>query len=858
MAKPRLFLIDAHTICYRSFYAVRGLSTSKGQPTNAVFGVINILKKILRDFDPEYVAVCFDSKKKTHRQEKFAEYKIQRPKMPDELIDQMPIIKDVIKAYNLSIFELGGFEADDIIATLSKHKFDEDIEVVIVSEDKDLYQLLDDKVKFFSARKDKLLDCKDVEELLGFAPEKMVDFIGFAGDQSDNIPGVLGVGEVTAKKLINQYGDLEGVYEHLDEIKPEKLKEKLTLNKDTAFLSKELAVLVITVPFQIDLKQLKVEAPNNERLFELFKELEFKKLADEVGSKDEKEITLKSIQDDEALSSLIKEIKEEGKFAFLVDKKETEDLFSTEGLLIATRKDEVVCVSKEMAQKLGSIFEDKAITKITHNLKGVLRELSDIEFLSELEKDRGDIFDVMVAGYLIRPAQGSFSVTDIAWNHLKITLPEQNKSPSEVKAVYDVYPLMTEELKSKELVDLFNKIEMPLTYVLSKMEKYGVALDLDLLAQLSKDGDKKIKTLTADLYEQAGEEFNLNSPKQLSHIMFDKLSLPPVKKTKTGFSTDEGVLTKLAKTYEFPKLLLEYRQIAKLKSTYIDALPKLIDEDTGRIHAQFNQTGTETGRLSSSKPNLQNIPIRTELGRQVRKAIVPSKGRTLLAVDYSQIELRILAHLSGDEMLTEAFKNDQDIHSFTASLIFDIDQVDVTKEMRNTAKRVNFGIVYGMSSFGLSKDLNISPFEAQEFIDKYFLRYPKVKEFMTNTISECEQKGFVMTLLNRRRYIPDILAQNNSIRQFAQRQAINTPVQGSAADLMKIAMIDVENEMIKQEMESKMLITVHDELVFDVVKSEEEKLITLARDFMEGALKLSVPIKVSIKAGDNWLEMKEI
>ena len=851
--KSRLFLIDGHALCYRAFFAIRELATSKGQATNAVYGFCNILRKILREHKPDYLAVCFDSKKKTYRQEKYAEYKVQRPSMPDNLVSQIPIIKDVIRAHNLMIFELGGYEADDIIGTFSNKASDEGLEVVIVSDDKDMYQLLDENVKIFNSRKDAVLTYEDVKEKLGFEPTRIVDYIGLAGDKSDNLPGVMGVGEVTAKKLLSQFDDLESIFENIEEVNPIKLREKLQVNKESAFFSKELAILETTVPFHFDLDQLKVEKADNKQLYEMYKDLEFRKWADELSSevKTTEDIKICSLKDKPELNKIIDEIEAEGKFSFLIST--SDDLFEGNNLYLSVGRTNVYSFNIDLLAELKGVFGDDTITKITFDIKSVSKVLAS--YNCELN----GCFDIMLAGYLLNPSRTSYSVSDLSWEYLKVSVPEKDKIAHETENIYLLFPFLSRELDHKSLLPLFNDIEMPLALVLSKMERCGVKIDIELLKELSKSCEKKIEELKSKLFVMAGEEFNVNSPKQLSVILFDKMKYPAGKKTKTGYSTDESVLAKLAKDNEFPKLILEYRQLAKLKSTYIDAFPVLVDSDSGRIHASFVQNGTETGRLSSRNPNLQNIPIRTDLGAQIRRAIISSsEDRVLLAADYSQVELRILAHLSGDETLKKAFDDDQDIHQYTASLIFDVEESKVTKKMRNSAKRVNFGIVYGMSSFGLSKDLDVSQKEAQMFIDKYFDRYPKVKEFMDNTIKECEENGYVRTLLNRRRYIPEIKSKNMSVRQFAQRQAINTPVQGSAADLMKLAMINIQNELEKRKLESKMLITVHDELVFDTLKKEKDEMIALVRSLMETPLNLSVPVTVTVKIGSNWLEMTEV
>ena len=857
MAKHKLFLIDGHALCYRCFFAIKALATSKGQPTNAVYGFVRVLRNILKEHQPDYMAVCFDSKEKTRRQQKFAEYKIHRPSMPDDLRSQIPVIKDVVEAFHIPIFELGGFEADDIIATITKKCADQNLDVVIVSDDKDMYQLAGKNVKFFGSKSETVLDSKAVEKKLGFDPKYMVDFIGLAGDASDNIPGVKGIGKVNAAQLVNEFGNLEKILNHFAKAKTSTAKEKLIIEQqEEARLSKELAVLETSVPLDYRLEQLKVHAPDNPRLFAMFRDLEFRKLAAEFDPKEPvAEINVRLVQSPKDAQRLAGQIRDAGRFAFTIDGNEDDDgeLFAGPPVFIAVNDRDIYAVGKDAVASLKPVFEDANILKVTHDIKEKLKSLSRLKTALE-----GKVFDVMLAGYLLGPSQVNFDLDALAWNFLKASVSEEPKAASEARVIVRLYPLLEKELKDKSLLALFENIEMPLARVLYKIEEHGVNLDLPLLKKLSGDCALKIDELTATLYAMAGEEFNLNSPKQLSHILFEKLKLPAVKKTKTGFSTNESVLAALAKEHAFPSLILEYRQLAKLKSTYIDALPKMINARTGRLHARFNQTGTETGRLSSSQPNLQNIPIRTELGRQIRRAIIPSrKDLEMISADYSQIELRILAHLSGDKNLIRAFRQGEDIHDFTASLIFEVDEKDVTPQMRNTAKRVNFGIIYGMSAFGLAGDLGVSQSEAQEFIDRYFARYPTVKDFIDDEIKKCEQHGYVLTLLNRRRYIPEINSPNGAMKQFAQRQAVNTPLQGSAADLIKLAMINIQKEIEQRKLNTAMISTVHDELVFETSKADEAAAVHMIRYQMEHAVELIVPVKVSVKTGKNWLDMKE-
>ena len=785
MSNTRIFLVDGHGLCYRAFYAVKNLSNSKGQPTNAVFGFCNILRKLLNDLKPDHLAVCFDTGKKTHRQTKFADYKVQRPSMPDELISQMDIIRRVVAAYNIPMFEMEGYEADDMMATLAARFSGKGKDVVIVTDDKDMGQLVGDHIKLYSARQQQMISAKDVESKFGVTPDQIVDFIALAGDVSDNIPGVHGIGEVSARKLLSTYGSLKNIYARLDKVTPVKLREKLEAGREHAFLSQELATLHTDLPVDASLEDLKRKEPDSKALFDLYTELEFRKFAKEIFGEGAEDPVAEDLKD-------------------------------------YTHGD-----------------EGKKDVHIVYDLKALRKSgrLTDEAF-------KGDVFDVHLADYLLSGGQGKYNMPSLR---------------SSEEGLRELYTLQKAMLKEQGIEVLFYDIEMPLADVLARMEKNGVRLDKAVLEELSKECAVKIKEAEDSLFEIAGTTFNLNSPKQLSEVLFERLKLPVIKKTKTGFSTDEEVLTRLAAKHPLPALILEYRQVAKLKSTYIDALPQLVDPADGRLHASFNQTGAETGRLSSNNPNLQNIPIRTDLGRRIRKAFVPyAKGHVLLSADYSQIELRVLAHLCGDANLKKAFAEGADIHRYTASLIFDTPESKVDDNMRTTAKRINFGIIYGMSSFGLAKDLGVPIKEAQDFIDRYFLRYPKVRTFMDDEIVKAREQGYVTTLLCRRRYLPEIHNANMGLRQFAERQAINTPVQGTAADLIKLAMVNIDRLMTQKKMSSTMILTVHDELVFDVPQKEIGPMASLVRTEMEGVIKLSVPVKATVKTGPNWLEMSPL
>ncbi len=782
----RVFLIDAHGLCYRAFYAVKTLKNSKGQPTNAVFGFCNILRKILADAKPTHVAVCFDVGKQTHRQKKFADYKIQRQAMPDDLVIQINIIRDIVRAYGFPIFELEGFEADDVMATLGLRFAKKNTDVFIATDDKDMAQLVNDHIKLYSPRQEKVIDARDVKDKFGVAPAQMTDYIALAGDASDNIPGVKGIGEVGARKLLEEFKSLEEIYKHVDQVTPSKLQEKLMASKQEAFLSKELATLETQVPLDAALEDLAYPPPDRVKLFTLFNELEFRKFAQEYAPLD--------------------------------------------------------AVPQEPAGELKTWVQGSDGSKpifIAYDLKS-LRKSGQVTASQLKEK----IFDVYLADYLLSGGQGQYH------------LPTLRASDEGMRELYAVQKRL---LKEQNLEFLFYDVEMPLSDVLFEMEANGVRLDVAVLEDLSKECQTKIAELEKSLFKMAGGPFNVNSPKQLSEILFERLKLPAVKKIKTGFSTNEEVLTKLVAKHPLPALILEYRQMAKLKSTYIDALPLLVDPKTKRLHATFNQAGAETGRLSSNNPNLQNIPIRTDFGQRIRKAFVPyARGHVLLSADYSQIELRILAHLAGDEELKKACKGQGDIHRTTASLIFEVPENKVDEKMRTAAKRINFGIIYGMSAFGLAKDLDVPIAQAQDFIDKYFLRYPKVRHFLDGEIQKARDLGYVTTLFGRRRYLPDIHNRNMGLRQFAERQAINAPMQGTAADIIKIAMVKISRQLARQKLSSTMIMTVHDELVFDVPHEEVKKIASLVRQEMEGAMDLSVPMKASVKVGPNWLEMEKI
>jgi DNA polymerase-1 len=842
MAKKKLFLIDATAFCYRAFYALSSLSTSSGQKTNAIYGFINILNKILKDHQPDYLVCCFDLSRETFRQKKFAQYKMQRPAMPDGLISQIPLIKEVVSAYGVPIFEKKGFEADDIIAQLARKPAAKPLDVTIVSNDKDILQLVDKGIQVFSPYQDSgvLYDVAKVKERYGVGPAQVVDIIALMGDAADNIPGVPGIGDKTAQKLILEFGSLDKLLKHVAKVNPEKIRDMILEHRERIKLNQELITLDQKVDVELDLKKAKTGQPDYSRLASIFKKLEFKKLLAELPDAADKTAPtdLCSCNQSE-LAEMLKHCDE-----IAIYGSSAEDLFfAINGKFFS---------AKLCREEFQSAVADAQIKKTGHDLK----KLKIVLFKTGLILEGLD-FDVMIAAYLLNPSRTSYALEDLALENLgEFIRPGSLEAKEALALVVRLKPVLKKALEEKDLSKLFFELEMPLVGILAQMEQDGIKLDLPLLKNLSHELEHRLIKLISDIYEVSGTQFNINSPKQLGQVLFEKLGLPVIKKTKTGPSTDEEVLKRLSDKHALPVLLLEYRQLTKLKNTYVDALPKLVDPASGRVHTSFNQTGTETGRLSSSNPNLQNIPIKTDIGSKIRQAIITGGPKTcLVSCDYSQIELRVLAHLSGDHTLIEAFKSNQDVHRLTASLIYNLTEAEVKEEMREVAKRVNFGIIYGQSAYGLSKDLGIFVNQAQDFIDAYFLRYPKVKEYIEAQINKAQEQGFVTTLLGRRRYIPEINNKNMGIRQFAQRQAVNTPIQGTASDLIKLAMLKIFAQIKSKKLEAKMILQIHDELVFDLPISELNILTGMVKDEMENVMKLAVPIKVDIKKGMNWLEM---
>lgn len=875
-----LYLIDGNSYVYRAYYAIKQLSSSKGFPTNAIFGFTNMLLKIIREKSPDAILVAFDSPTPTERHRIYEEYKAQRPETPDDLIEQIPYIKKIISAFNITMIEIPGYEADDVLGTISKRAASQGNEVFIVTGDKDMLQLVDDRIRVYDPMKDRVLDKKYIYERFGVVPERIPDFMALTGDAIDNIPGIKGIGEKTAKALLMDFETIDELINQIDRIKKEKLRSLISQNADVALLSKKLATLDTYVPIEIEIHELIRKEPDWYKLLQLFRELEFSSLLRFIPSIAEHEKNCEILYSKERIKDTFLSI--QNAFAFDIETTGMNAMRSNlVGLALCLEKGKAFYIpvlhlnseiqqihKKDLIEAIAGVFENNGIAKIGHNIK---------YDLVILKKDgiqvNGQLFDTMIASYLLNPNKQDHSLEEVALTHLsyrKKTFSEVlNKKgnfaevPITEAASYacdDAYlsfelkEILLKKLHDEGLEDVYFNIEIPLIPVLVEVEAAGVKINTNRLLELSKELEREIDGIQRRIYFLAGEEFNINSPKQLSQVLFHSLGFQPGKKTKTGFSTEMAVLEELATTHELPREILNYRSLNKLKTTYIDVLPLLTDPDTGRIHTSFNQSATATGRLSSSDPNLQNIPVKGEWGRRIREAFIAEKDNFLLSADYSQVELRILAHLSKDEGLINAFRNNLDIHSQTASEIFHIPMDKVTSDIRRIAKTVNFGVIYGISPFGLSETLSISKDEAKDYIEQYFNKHPGVKAYIEKTFEEAREKGYVTTLFGRKRAIPEIRNKNTTIRQQGERLAINTPIQGTAADIIKIAMVKIWKKFKEKGLKSKMILQVHDELLFELLPEELEIVIDIVRMEMEGVTTLLVPIKVDINYGKNWAE----
>lgn len=875
MGKEKLLLLDGNSLAYRAFFALPLLSNDSGIHTNAVYGFTTMLQKILEEEKPTKMLVAFDAGKTTFRHETFEDYKGGRQKTPPELSEQFPYLQKLIDAYRIPRYELEMYEADDIIGTLARQAEEKGMDVIIVSGDKDLTQLATDRVKVYVTRKG-MTDIEQytpehIQEKYGISPKQIIDMKGLMGDASDNIPGVPGVGEKTAIKLLKEYGSIENLYENIGKMKKSKMKEKLIENEEQAKMSKQLATINTNAPIEITLDDLEYPGPDEEAVLEVWKELQFKSLIEK--------------SDFEAKE------KETAEIDYQIVRELTNEHFSDSMAIHVEMENE----QYHTCQILGFGFTDGTKTFFvpadvlneSELLKAYLEDETKKKYMSDLKAAqcilkrqgvtlRGVEFDLLLASYILNPAISGddvatlakeFGYTNVQSNEAvygkgaKWTLPQEKELAEHVcrkaLAIWHCQEPATKKLKENEQFDLYHDLELPLAVILGEMESQGIKVDISTLEEMGKELQEKIAALEKEIYELAGETFNINSPKQLGVILFEKLGLPVIKKTKTGYSTAADVLEKLKYHHQIVQKILEYRTLAKLQSTYIEGLMKEVHPEDGKVHTRFMQALTSTGRLSSTDPNLQNIPIRLEEGKKIRKAFVPShEGWLLFSADYSQIELRVMAHMSKDKNLVDAFKQGMDIHTRTAMEVFHVSKDEVTPNMRRAAKAVNFGIIYGISDYGLSQNLDISRKEAGEFIEKYFQSFPGVKEYMDNIVQEAKLKGYVTTLLNRRRYLPDITSKNFNLRSFAERTAMNTPIQGSAADIIKKAMIDIDARLKAEGMQAKLLLQVHDELIFEAPKEEIEKLEKIVPEVMENAIALEVPLKVDISYGETWYDAK--
>ncbi|WP_213423506.1 DNA polymerase I [Bhargavaea massiliensis] len=877
MTKQKVLLLDGNSLAYRAFFALPLLTNDQGVHTNAVYGFAMMLEKILKEEQPTHMLVAWDAGKTTFRHSTYKEYKGGRQKTPPELSEQFPYIRKMLDAYNIRQYELESFEADDIIGTLSREAAAGGVETVVITGDKDLTQLADEGVTVQITRKG-MTDIEaytpdHVMEKYGLTPEQIIDMKGLMGDASDNIPGVPGVGEKTAIKLLKQFGTVEGVYEGIDEVSGKKLKEKLVENEELAKMSKSLATINTESPIEIGLGDLSYPGPDMEQVIPVFRELNFRTLIEKADGAQSASVS----EETEAIRFNITEKAPESLLksgtAFHVEL--SGELYHTADILGVSLSDGDETVFIPAEHLVGDVqfaewLADESTKKLTVDAKASLAALAR----TGLEAD-GIIFDLLLAAYIANPSvsltDASSAATEFGYSGVsedqaiygkgaKRAVPVQETVAEhacrKALAVHRLRETVEARLKENKQFELYRELEIPLATILGRMEATGVRTERGILEEIGKDLAGKLEAIEEQIYSLAGQKFNINSTKQLGVILFEEMGLPVIKKTKTGYSTAADVLEKLSGRHEIIDLILEYRQLGKLQSTYIEGLLKEIHED-GKIHTYYQQALTQTGRLSSTNPNLQNIPVRIEEGRKIRKAFVPSEpGWVMFAADYSQIELRVLAHMSGDERLIAAFREGEDIHTRTAGDVFHVEAQDVTSDMRRAAKAVNFGIVYGISDYGLSQNLNITRKEAAEFIDRYLASFPGVKQYMESSVAEAKEQGFVTTLMNRRRYLPDINSRNFNLRSFAERTAMNTPIQGTAADIIKKAMVEMDKRLEAEGLQARMLLQVHDELIFECPEKELGKLSEIVPEVMEGALELDVPLLVESASGPSWYDTK--
>lgn len=868
----KIVLIDGHSILNRAFYGLPNLTNAEGLHTNAIYGFLTIMFKLLEEEKPEYLTVAFDVHAPTFRHKMYAEYKGTRKPMADELRQQVPVIKEVLHAMGVKTIECAGLEADDLIGTLSNRCENEGMEVTVISGDRDLLQLATEHVKIRIPKtkqgKTEIEDyyAKDVEERYQVTPKEFIDLKALMGDTADNIPGVPSIGEKTATKIITQYHSIEEAHEHVDELKPPRASKALSEHWDLAVLSKELATINVKADFPYELSEAKLGNLYTEEAYIFFQKLEFKNLLsrfDVSAPANKVEDGFKIITSKSEAEKVFVQAEEASTIGAVIfkDLENVLPLFADQaglgGIGLCFSKEESYCIKVEkditgewLLKKLADVAE-KAETYAMFHLKESMEQVTI--------RNQANCFDVSVAAYLLNPLKNNYTWEDVAREHLGLMIDE--KIDQDMKACYESYvnyasvEVLRQKLRDTKMDTLFRDIEMPLVFTLFDMEQNGIRVEADALKQYGDQLAGKIAELEKEIYEEAGETFNINSPKQLGVVLFENMKLPGGRKTKTGYSTAADVLEKLAPEHPVVAKILEYRQYTKLKSTYADGLANYIQDD-GRIHGKFNQTITATGRISSTEPNLQNIPVRMELGRLIRKVFIPEEGYRFVDADYSQIELRVLAHCSGDEHLIQAYKEQSDIHRITASQVFHIPFDEVTPQQRRNAKAVNFGIVYGISSFGLSQDLSITRKEAAKYIDDYFATYPGIKTFLDHAVTHAKEEGYVVTLFGRRRPVPELSSSNFMQRSFGERVAMNSPIQGAAADIIKIAMIRVNQRLKDQKMKSRLVLQVHDELLIEAYEPELDEVQNILKEEMEHAAELKVPLEIDMHTGDNWYEAK--
>ncbi|SHJ69436.1 DNA polymerase I [Hathewaya proteolytica DSM 3090] len=877
MDKDRLVILDGSSLLYRAFFAMPDLTNSEGIHTNAIYGFINMVFKIKKEFQTEHIVAAFDRKAPTFRHLQYDEYKAGRKKMPEELSQQIPYLKEFLKLYGIKLFEMDGFEADDLIGTLSVFAEKNGMEVFVVTGDRDALQLATDNVKIVINKKGitdtVIYDRQKIEDELGVTPKEFIDVKGLMGDKSDNIKGVPGIGEKTAYKLIQEYKSVENVLQNIDNLKGNKLKENLREYSEQAIFSKKLATIVTEVPVELDESDIKPNIPKDlQGIQKLFAQLQFKTLYSKVPEttedtqhKVEKEDIVEKEATAEKRHCSVMNVSngEELKKVKIDNEKPLYLLYtaSTYSVLSQLKIINVVLMQGDKVYDINMEFlQGEDVNELLNNInkcKKVVVHSAKVFYnfmrLNGLEPNLMD-FDTEIAAYLIDPGKKEYEINSLTESFCHLALDSKDKTES-ILYMETVEEKLKEHIEQLDMKDLLYNVELPLTLVISSMECEGFRINREMLNSLGRKFSSELTETASAIYKEAGEEFNINSPKQLGKILFEKLDLPVIKKTKTGYSTNAEVLEELQGQHEIIDKITYFRQLSKLYSTYVEGLTAVIDSDD-KIHSNFNQAVTTTGRLSSTEPNLQNIPIKYEMGREIRKVFVPEENSVILSADYSQIELRVLAHISNDENMINAYKNSEDIHSLTASEAFKIPMDQVTKEMRSNAKAINFGIVYGIGDFSLSKDLKISRKEAKHYIDAYFNRYPGVKSYLNDIVLQCKEEGYVTTILNRRRNIPEINSSKKIIVAMGERLAMNTPIQGSAADIIKLAMIKVFNRLKELKLKSRLILQVHDELILNVLNEELEIVKDVVKKEMESAVKMRVPMEVDINMGENWYEAK--